>query len=202
VRFDNNTTVQDLLKDSSPKRLLIFARLEFPSGTVRAHTGVGTRTLNAEEYHGIGGMGRIGALKETGATSANRLQLSIIADDQSLLASVINQDPNGGEAHLHLVKLDEHRQIVGSELLFAGDIVDFKVERGMPYQLSVTASDWFEVWSQPVTASKVTHASQQHLHPGDMIFDQVETIAQGIDDTIPGKMIGSHRGPGRGQRHR
>lgn len=190
MRF-SNVSIQEMLTNTDPKRLLVFARIEFPEATIRAHSGVGDRTYLGQVYKGVGTMANVSAIKENGGRSANRISLSIRHDDPSLFSQVVNQNPIGRECELHLVKLDKDRQIVGGELLFSGEIADYTLEKGKPYTISVTASDWFEIWGKPVDNSKVTDQSQQHRHPGDRIFDQVEKIAQGIDDTIPGRRIGS-----------
>lgn len=198
MRF-SNTSIQQLLSGTDPKRLLVFARIDFPNQTVRAHSGVGDRTYQGQVYKGVGNMANVSAVKENAGRSANRISLSIRHDDPNLFSQVVNQNPIGQICELHLVKLDENRRIIGGELLFSGEVADYTLEKGKPYIISVTASDWFEVWGKPVENSKVTDQSQQHKHPGDRIFDQVEVIAQGIDDTIPGRRIG-RRGPPRGGR--
>lgn len=195
-----NPTIQALLQNSDPKRLLVFAKLEFPSGTIRAHSGVGPRDYNGETYLGVGNLASVSQLKESAGTSANRITFSIRHNDPALFASVINDNPVGRLCELHLVKLDADRRIIGGTLLFSGEIADYVLEKGNPYTISVTASDWFEVWGRPVQNSKWTDESQKALHPGDKFFDQVETIAQGIDDTIPGRRIGNWRPGGGGSR--
>lgn len=193
-----NPTIQALLQNSDPKRLLVFAKLDFPSGTIRAHSGVGPREYNGETYLGVGSLASVSALKESAGTSANRITFSIKHNDPALFAAVINDNPVGRLCELHLIKLDTDRRIIGGTLLFSGEIADYVLEKGNPYTISVTASDWFEVWGRPVQNSKWTDESQKELHPGDLFFNQVERVAQGIDDTIPGRRIGGGHRPGGG----
>lgn len=190
----NDLTIQQLLTNSDPKRLIVFAKLDFPSGTIRAHSGVGSRVYKGETYLGVGNLASVSGVKESAGTSANRISFSIKHTDQALFASVLNDNPIGRLCEMHLVKLDENRQIVGGTLLFSGEIVDYALEKGRPYTISVTASDWFEVWGRPVQNSKWTDESQKAIYPNDRFFDQVEKVAQGIDDTIPGRRIGGERG--------
>ncbi len=190
MRFEN-PTISELLSNSEPKRLRIFGEIQFPQTTIRAHTGVGTRTYEGKEYLGVGNLVNISQFKENANRSANRLTVSISHTDQSLFSQVVNDNPIGGEATLHLVKLDEHNQIIGGEVLFSGEIVDYALKKGKPYTISVTLSDWFEVWGLPVENSKFTDASQKHKHPDDDFFNQVEKLAKGIPDTIAGRYVGS-----------
>lgn len=197
MRFQS-AAIDALLTGSHPKRLLFFVKLQFPTAMILAHTGIGPRTYQGEEYLGVGNMAKIGQVKDNANKSANKLSLSIQHNDHNIFNQVINHNPIGGLCELSLVSLDDNRQIIGGELLFSGEIADYQLEKGDPYLITVTASDWFEVWGKPVFNAKVTDASQQHLHPDDKIFNQVEKLAQGIDDTIPGKRIGgtSHGGGG------
>ncbi|MGL4489216.1 MAG: hypothetical protein ACRCU5_07220 [Rhizobiaceae bacterium] len=189
-----NTTIQDLLQNTDPKRLIVLAKLEFPSGTIRAHSGIGPRVYSGEIYLGVGNLANVSQLKEGAGVSANRITFSIRHDDPVLFAAVLNDNPVGRLCELTLVTLDEDRQMVGGVLLFSGEIADYALEKGRPYTISVTASDWFEVWGRPVQNSKWTDESQKAIYPDDNFFNQVEIIAQGIDDTIPGKYIGGGGG--------
>ena len=181
MRF-KDPTIAELLINHEPKRLLIFAKVQFPKTMIRAHTGVGTRKFNNEDYLGVGNMVKIGSVKDNAQSSANKLGITIQHNDNALFSQVINDNPIGGLCELYLVALDENRQILGGELLFAGEIADYALEKDNPYKISITASDWFEVWGKPVRNSKVTDASQKQKYPEDNIFSHVEKLAKGIRD--------------------
>lgn len=178
---------------SNPSRTLAFVELEWPSGWVRVHSGIGTRSHNGNEYLGVGEFGGISDFSEDAKSSANRMQLSLRIMDNTLLGEVMNNDPNGRDCFIHLVALDENRQIVESQdYVFDGRIVDVQVKRGdiakeIPAQVSITCSDWFERWAQAPEVYRTTDAAQQHLHPGDKFFDQVEVISGSPLHSLPFK---------------
>lgn len=201
MRF-SDPTINEMLTNSDPKRLLIFCKVQFPSSMILAHTGVGLRTYNNESYLGVGNMVKIGSVSDNSKKSANKLTLSVQHTDNQLFSQVMNDNPIGGLCELHLVALDENRQIIGGDLLFSGEISDYNLEKGTPYTISVTASDWFEVWGKPIKNSKVTDASQKNEHPTDEIFSHVERLSKGIKDTSAGNYIGGGMGSRGGKTHR
>ena len=178
---------------ASPSRLLAFAELNFKSGWVRVHTGVGSRVYNGQTYLGIGELGSIGRVRENASQSGNRTTLSLVVRDPSLLREVMNEDPNGRECFIHLVAFDENRQITeGADYFIDAEMVDLKVITGKraankPAVIKITINDWFERWAQPVEVVKTTDAAQQELHPGDRFFDLVEVIAGSPLSSLPVK---------------
>jgi sugar phosphate isomerase/epimerase len=72
------------------------------------------------------------------------------------------------------------------------------LSKDIPYVLQITCSDWFERWNQPPQSARTTNQAQQHLHPGDRIFDLTEIIAASPLSALPVKNIYDHRRPGVG----
>ena len=190
---------------ASPSRLLAFAELEFESGWVRVHSGVGERIYNGQSYLGMGELGGIGQVTESASSSGNRMNLSLKVHDPALLGEAMNEDPNGNDCYIHLVAFDEHRRILeGADYVVDAEMVDMKIRRGdvkknIPAIINITVNDWIERWAQPVDAPKTTDEAQQFMHPGDRFFDLVEIIAGSPLSSLPTK---SNYGSGRTPRRR
>ena len=190
---------------ASPSRLLAFAELEFESGWVRVHSGVGERIYNGQSYLGMGELGGIGQVTESASSSGNRMNLSLKVHDPALLGEAMNEDPNGKDCYIHLVAFDEHRRILeGADYVVDGEMVDMKIRRGdvkknIPAIINITVNDWIERWAQPVDAPKTTDEAQQFMYPGDRFFDLVELIAGSPLSSLPTK---SNYGGGRTPRRR
>lgn len=183
----------------------MFVELEFPDAWVRVHTGVGERVYKEQTYQGIGQLGKIGQVKENASDSANRITLSLIVNDSSLINQVMGLDPCGSDCIIHLVDLDENRQIGDGQLLFDGEMVDFQVQKGMPARINITCSDWMERWASPANNIRCTDAAQQMLHPGDQFFNQVEVLAGAPLHSLPVGNSQDNRGGSSGNggyRHR
>ncbi|AFT79033.1 hypothetical protein AMBLS11_12300 [Alteromonas macleodii str. 'Black Sea 11'] len=189
MRFEDSNLVS-VLQGTAEEDLVYLARIPFKSGMVLVHSGVGEKHYNGETYLGVGELGSISNLSEDGGTNSKRLTFKLDFDDETIFADLLNEDPLGGEAELYIASLDENRRISAVELLFAGDIVDYNPNKGERFTVSVTVSDWFEVWAKPTNSAKFTDASQKALHPDDDFFSMVEALALGIDDTVQGQKIG------------
>lgn len=190
MRF-SETTLVDMLSGTDPQRTILLANIDFPSGMIYCHTGVGELYYNGNKYLGLGQMAEVAELQEDDSASANQVNLTLYIADNDVFSSVMNEDPTNRGVEIYLGALDENRQLTAAELIYAGDIVDFTLSKSSPYTATATISDWFEVWANPVNNAKYSDASQQILFPGDKFFDQVEALAKGINDMISGKVIGS-----------
>lgn len=195
MRFDS-AALTDMLAGTDPQRTILLANIEFPSGMIYAHTGVGEVFYNGQRYTGLGQMAEVSEFSEDDTTSAKQLTVTLYIDDNDVFASVMNEDPLNHSAELYIAALDEHRRIAAVELIFAGDIVNFGLAKSKPYAASIVISDWLEIWANPINNAKYSDSSQQAMHKGDTIFDQVEALARGIDDTVAGKKIGTVNGGG------
>jgi len=195
MRF-TEPSIEQVLLSTDPKRQLVFAELEFPSGWVRAHTGVGERTYNGQVYLGVGELAKIGKFKESAGKSPNGFEVSMMFDDLTLFSDIVNEDPTGLTARLHLIGLDENRRIQGGALLFDGFNGGLSVKKGKPFTATLRLTDWYERWSNPVRNARISDAAQQAIHPGDKIYDQVEKLAKGIESDVPGQHVGGSAGGG------
>ena len=58
---------------------VILAKLEFASGTVRVHSGIGNLTFASETYTGVGTLGTVSDIEETIDESSNSVTLTLSA---------------------------------------------------------------------------------------------------------------------------
>jgi len=181
---------------------LLFVALEFSSGWVRVHTGVGNRTYLGQTYMGIGAFGKIGSVKENASEAANRITLSLVVNDPTLINEVMGLDPCGNDCLIYIVDLDANRQITTGNLLFDGDMVDFQLKKGKPSLINVICSDWMERWANPTNNARCTDAAQQALYPGDTFFNQVEVLAGAPLTSVPVGTGGRGSEPKAGGRYR
>lgn len=67
----------------------ILAYVDWPTGTVRAHSGVGDIVYDGNTYTGVGAFGRISAPSETRSGVARRLTVSLFAARDSIIGEAI-----------------------------------------------------------------------------------------------------------------
>jgi hypothetical protein len=184
--------------------IILFLDVDWPGGRVRAHTSLGDRPFMGNTYLGVGEYGGISEVVEGADTSPNQIRLTLKVLDPAVVALVMNNSPEGREVSVHMAILDENR-VIEHEVpyIFDGNVAKFNVQRGdidkgIPYVLQLTCSDWFERWSQPPKSARTTNAAQQHIHPGDRIFDLTEIIAAAPLSALPVKNV-QIRGSGIGK---
>ncbi|WP_299072905.1 hypothetical protein [uncultured Paraglaciecola sp.] len=175
--------------------VLLFVDIDWPGGRVRAHTGLGTRTFQGQDYIGVGEFGGVSEVVEAANNSPNQIRLTLKVLDASVVGLVMNNSPEGREVAVHMAVLNDDR-VIEHEVPFVvdGNVASFDIQRGdlskdIPYVMQITCSDWFERWSRPPESARTTDSAQQHLHPGDRIFDLTEVIAAAPLSAMPMKNV-------------
>lgn len=87
-------------------RLVIFAALEFDSGTVYVHDSIGTFSFGGNDYLGVGDFGGISTIEENQQMSAYEITLVLSGLDADLLDEALNQNYQGRAVTIYLGALD------------------------------------------------------------------------------------------------
>ncbi|WP_330925283.1 hypothetical protein [Candidatus Sororendozoicomonas aggregata] len=82
---------------SAHPNLLFLVALDWPSGMVRAHTGVGEVKINQATWQGVGSLGEIGAFTDDDELGRSELTLALSVFDKALLAEAFRRDAVGRE---------------------------------------------------------------------------------------------------------
>lgn len=195
MRF--STLIQNAILSDDPQRLRYYLALQWPTGWLYVHSGVGEREYKGNTYLGIGELGSIGQIKEDGKANAKRLSVSISLTDTALVREVLADDPIGNEANLDIVVLDEDLRIIDGDVLFNGTIGDLDIVKGDIAKITLSLVDWLEVWNRPIQNNLYSDAAQQALYPGDQFFDQVELLAsKPLNSGVAGAPVGGYGGGG------
>ncbi len=199
MRF--STIIQNALLSEDPKRIRYYLALEWPSGWLYLHTGLGERKYKGNTYIGIGELGSIGSFVENDKPNAKRLPVSLSLVDNSLIRDVLAEDSIGGAAQLDIVALDENLRFLDGDILFSGAIGDLDIVKGSPTKITLSLVDWLEIWNRPIENSMYSDPAQQATYPGDSFFDQVEILAsKPLNSGVAGSPVGSGGGrPGGGR---
>lgn len=181
------TTSQSLAAAAPVVRPVIMARLDFASGPVCVHTGVGTITYNGEDYLGVGDLGDISRVEEAAEVRPYSLQLTLSGIPPSLVAIAVGEHYQGRDCRLYLALLDANHD--GAGLMPAaglhpaaglypapagidpievwrGRMDTADIEMGETATITVTAQSLLADWQRP-RIRRYSHEDQQDLHPGD-----------------------------------
>lgn len=156
---------------------VIAAQVQFESGTAYVHSGTGTLVLGGYVYYGVGALGAVDDVQESGTTSPTQLKLTLSGLDLSLFAKTLNERCVGRQAEIYLVAMDDSGVARVADLIFKGKVSSTGATAGETNALQYTVSNVFEDWQRPFP-DRYTDESHQAAQPGDRIFRYVAQMAE------------------------
>lgn len=156
---------------------VIAAQVKFESGTAYVHSGTGTLVLGGYVYYGVGALGAVDDVQESGTTSPTQLKLTLSGLDLSLFAKTLNERCVGRQAEIYLVAMDDAGVARVADLIFKGKASSTGATAGETNALQYTVSNVFEDWQRPFP-DRYTDESHQAAQPGDRLFRYVAQMAE------------------------
>ena len=92
--------------ESDVVSLLVFAKLEFDSGTLYLHNGVGTFTWDTQDWIGLGSFSDVQGVREGTDVTSYEIRLVLSGLDADLLDEALNQPYQGRRATLYIGALN------------------------------------------------------------------------------------------------
>ena len=173
----NLTATQTTASEASTVRLLLLVRLDFPSGVVAAHSGVGTISYGGEDYKGLGELGGIGTVSERNDLSPHALELSLSGIDPAMVSESF-EPVMGRDARLYLGLLDADHQLIDDPVLvWRGRMDTMAVEMGEKATINVSCESRLADWDRP-RVRRYNDVDQQRLHPGDRGMEFVSAMVE------------------------
>lgn len=162
-----------------PDVCMVYAvEIEFPSGTSRAHSGVGAIVVDGNTFLGVGNLGEIGMVKSVNTTSPSEVTIALSGLDPSVIATGLNDRVVGRNARILAVVFDDvSGQALAADLLFDGFISSTAMSAGENNAYTVTVSNVFERWKRGLP-HRYTDSSHQRRHSGDHIFRYCAQMAE------------------------
>lgn len=102
-----NTALQ-----SSTVRLVTFVDLDFSSGTIYAHDGIGTYTWGGNDWIGVGDFGGISSVEEGSEVSPYSLNLTLSGLDAGLVATALTENYFMRNVNVYLGLLDDNDALI------------------------------------------------------------------------------------------
>lgn len=179
---------------------ILMTELDFASGLLRLHSGVGDALYQGHVYKGTGVLGTVGSVSQNGQVQPHRLRLTLSGIPQELAAIALNEHYQNRSGRLYLAALDDFCQIVTRDTLFAGRMDVMNIRLANPSTIQLDLNSRGVDWKNPRNA-RYTDADQQARHPGDKFFEFVSQMAEKeIHWGVPGKAVGGG-GSGGGREH-
>ena len=178
---------------------ILLTKLDFASGYVCVHSGVGTIEYAGNSYLGVGGLGKVGAVTQNGKVQPNKLRLTLSGIPPALLATAMTEQYQNRLGKLILAALDEQTAgVIAADVLFAGrmDVMTLRDGSSANLQLDINSRgvDW-----KNARNGRYTHADQLARHPDDNFFEFVaQTTERELQWGVPGGSAKLTSGGGRG----
>lgn len=163
--------------ESDTLRFVLFVKLEFDSGTIYLHNGIGTLTWGSNDWLGVGDFGSIEQIEEGTELSPYSLVLLLSGLDASLMDEAMNQDYYLRPITLYFGSLNTSTGalVADPDELWAGKMDTAEVSIGVVNGIRLTCESDFAVFDQS-NNSRFSDAHQQRDYSGDLIFQYMEQM--------------------------
>lgn len=158
---------------------VLFAKLEFDSGNVLAHSSLGDLSFGGDTYLGVGKFGEVSSAGEPSDLSRSTLSLTLSNIPGDMGALIFGKDHQGRRATLYLGYLDpDTRQLVADPaIVYRGRMDNGRIKQGKTFTVTVNIESRFAAWDKPLIR-RYNDAYQQSVYPGDKGFEFVEQAAE------------------------
>lgn len=193
-------------------RFVYLADLEFDSGTVRVHNGIGVLTFDGNDYLGVGEFGQVDPIKEGGKLQPYGITLTLSGVEDTyknngldFYQTVKNEDVFNRKVRLYLAALSSTNTLLGTPReRFVGYMERPTVNRGKNNVVQIRAENELSNFDR-VNGTRYTDSDLQNDHPGDLGFqflsklEDAKVIWRGANTNIGGGSGGSSNSGGSNQ---
>ncbi len=156
-----------------------FADLDFSSGHVRVHTGLGTISWGGYDWLGVGSFGTVDGLEESAELERKTVTYTLSGIPNDLISVVLNEDYQGRSAKIYLGFFSSitAQLVADPELLDSGKMDVSDTDEGDTCTVTITAESRVAAWSR-TQERRYTDAEQQAQYPGDKGLEFISQAAQ------------------------
>lgn len=177
--------------------MVVMAKLEFDSGTLYLHDGIGSLISGGNTYLGAGRFGGIESAEEALQLVAKPLTLSLSGVDTTIVNEAMTENYQNRPVTIYVGFLNSSNAFVDTpEIVWEGRMnqMSFTVSRG---EASIKLSCEYRLRREPIIA-RFSDQDQQVAFPGDRFFDLLPTIANYAGKWGQRDVRGGSRGSGGG----
>lgn len=156
---------------------ILFVELDFLSGFMRVHSGVGPLTAEGNTYTGVGTLGQVETIEESTELQAYGLRLGLSGIPNTLIGTALNENYQGRAVRVLVGVLNaSHALIASPVVVFAGRMDNMQITLGPETaSISLNAENRLIDWDRP-RVRRYNNADQQAEYPGDLGFEFVEQM--------------------------
>ena len=157
--------------------LINLVYLDFASGPIRLHSGIGQITWDGHDWIGAGNLGQISSIGETLELEPAKVQLSLSGLPAELVRVALDEHYQGRTARIWLALLAAPDAVLQPRLTFSGRIDVMRGVLGAQSSIHVTLQSRLADWQRP-QIRRYTKEDQALDYPADRGFDYVSEVAE------------------------
>jgi hypothetical protein len=172
-----STAVVNALKSNNVK-IVTFAELDFSSGTIYTHDGIGTYTWGGNDWLGVGDFGSVSSIQEGSEVSPYSVSISLSGLDPTLTGAALTEDYFMRDVTIYMGLLDEDDALIEDPTqIWSGFMDVMSLTAGASGGDSITLTCESELAKFDRSANlRYTHANQQKRSTGDLFFEFLKSI--------------------------
>lgn len=157
--------------------IITFVMMDFTSGIVRIHNGLGTYTWGGEEWIGVGSLGAVSQFEEGADVSPYGITLSLSALDATVSGEALNQNYFMRPVEIYIGALSVDDELLNNPLpIWSGHMDVMTVTAGAEND-TITIKCESELAAFDRSSNlKYTDQTQQRFYPGDVFFNFLPKI--------------------------
>jgi hypothetical protein len=157
--------------------IITFVMLDFASGIVRVHNGLGTYTWGGNDWIGVGSLGTVSQLEEGADVSPYGITLTLSALDAVVSGAALNEDYFMRPVEIYIGALSAEDVLLNDPLQMWGGHMDvMSVTAGAENdQVTINCESELATFDRSSNL-KYTTQSQQQFYPGDLFFNFLPKI--------------------------
>jgi hypothetical protein len=165
---------------------MLFVEMDFESGFVRVHNGIGTIQWGGHDWLGIGAFGSVSGMNETAELQRNTVTYTLTGIPNDLIAVALGEHYQGRNARVYIGFFNiTTKQLVGTPLLKESGLMDVsRVREGRECSVTITAESRMSEWSRP-KVRRYTDAEQRARYPNDRGLEFVARTA--VEEIVWGR---------------
>lgn len=157
--------------------IITFVMMDFTTGIVRTHNGIGTYTWGGEEWIGVGSLGAVSQFEEGADVSPYGITLSISGLDSTVSGEALNHDYFMRPIEIYIGALSVDDELLNNPLLIWSGHMDVMTLTAGTENDTITIKCESELAAFDRSSNlKYTTQSQQKFYPGDLFFEFLPKI--------------------------
>jgi len=170
---DVNTALQ-----AQNVNLVMFAKLEFPSGTLYVHNGLGTYNWDSQDWLGVGDLGSISKVEEGTDVSPYAITLTLSGLDSTMSGAALTEDYFMRPVTVYLGLLDSDDTLIDTpSQIWAGlmDQMNLTVGADGGDAIQLIAESELSRFDKSKNLM-YTNANQQQRFADDLFFSHIHKV--------------------------